>query len=202
MKSNRVLTPTWNLKSDGGLQSVTPSSNSLLLPEPQPFTLELNRPGAGVYMKKSTLIYLAVVVSMLTQAVWAKDIVHDAEYYILETQNGERWAAEDKQLDQRLAELKSKHGQQSEIDHQRWEQRGGRFTIDAFRDENVADESKRVKKSQKENAITDKPVQERTGSTGETRRVAFVVGHENLLRFLLEHPADGRVLFIRLTMQC
>ena len=36
----------------------------------------------------------------------AADIVHDAEYYILEAQNGERWAAEDKKIDAKLAELK------------------------------------------------------------------------------------------------
>jgi arylsulfatase len=72
-------------------------------------------------MKKSTLIYLAAVVSILTQAVWAKDIVHDAEYYIPEAQNGERWAAEDKQLDQRLAELKRTHGRPPNIVYILWD---------------------------------------------------------------------------------
>jgi arylsulfatase len=37
-------------------------------------------------------------------------IVHDAEHYILEAQHGEKWAAEDKQIDTRLAELRSKNG--------------------------------------------------------------------------------------------
>ncbi|TNF88428.1 MAG: sulfatase [Gammaproteobacteria bacterium] len=40
----------------------------------------------------------------------AADIVHDAEFYILQEQNGERWAAEDKKLDQRLAEFREKNG--------------------------------------------------------------------------------------------
>ena len=40
----------------------------------------------------------------------ASQIVHDAEYYILEAQNGERWAAEDEALDVRLAALRKKHG--------------------------------------------------------------------------------------------
>jgi arylsulfatase len=39
----------------------------------------------------------------------AKDIVHDAEYYILEAQNGEKWAAEDKTLDEKLAEFRAKN---------------------------------------------------------------------------------------------
>ena len=34
------------------------------------------------------------------------EIVHDAEYYILEAQNGERWSAEDEALDAKLAELR------------------------------------------------------------------------------------------------
>jgi arylsulfatase len=37
-------------------------------------------------------------------------IIHDAEYYILEAQNGEEWAADDKKIDQKLAELRKKNG--------------------------------------------------------------------------------------------
>jgi hypothetical protein len=40
----------------------------------------------------------------LVASVRGQDIVHDAEYYILEAQNGEKWSAEDKELDARLAE--------------------------------------------------------------------------------------------------
>ncbi|MHC4335830.1 MAG: sulfatase-like hydrolase/transferase, partial [Planctomycetota bacterium] len=36
-------------------------------------------------------------------------IVHDAEYYILEAQNGAQWAAEDKALDKKLAEFRKKN---------------------------------------------------------------------------------------------
>ncbi|NOQ81990.1 MAG: sulfatase, partial [Methylophaga sp.] len=43
----------------------------------------------------------------------AKEIVHDAEYYILEKQNGERWSVEDKDLDTRLAEFRKKNGGKS-----------------------------------------------------------------------------------------
>ena len=41
----------------------------------------------------------------------AADIVHDAEYYILKSQNGDRWATEDAKLDAKLAEVREKHGQ-------------------------------------------------------------------------------------------
>ena len=43
----------------------------------------------------------------------ATPIVHDAEFYILKSQNGEKWAAEDKALDQKLAALKKKNGGKS-----------------------------------------------------------------------------------------
>ena len=37
-------------------------------------------------------------------------IVHDAEYYILYEQHGEKWEVEDKDLDAKLAELREKYG--------------------------------------------------------------------------------------------
>jgi arylsulfatase len=49
------------------------------------------------------------------------DIVHDAEYYILEAQNGERWKAEDGELDKKLADLRKKHGQPPNIIHIMWD---------------------------------------------------------------------------------
>jgi arylsulfatase len=48
-------------------------------------------------------------------------IIHDAEYYIVEVQNREKWAAEDKGLDTRLAELREKHGTPPNIIHIMWE---------------------------------------------------------------------------------
>ncbi len=51
----------------------------------------------------------------------AAGIVHDAEYYILEAQNGKKWAAEDKALDARLAELKKKHGRPPNLIHIMWD---------------------------------------------------------------------------------
>lgn len=42
-------------------------------------------------------------------------IVHDSEYYILDAQHGERWAVEDKDLDNKLAELRKKFGHRSPL---------------------------------------------------------------------------------------
>ena len=36
-------------------------------------------------------------------AVAANQIVHDAEYYIIKAQHGEKWAADDKKIDKKLA---------------------------------------------------------------------------------------------------
>jgi len=44
-------------------------------------------------------------------------IVHDAEYYVLKAQHGNKWAAEDKELSTKLAALKRKHGMPPNIVH-------------------------------------------------------------------------------------
>ena len=51
----------------------------------------------------------------------AKDIVHDAEYYVLEAQNGDKWAAEDKTIKQKLAALEKKHGTPPNLIHIMWD---------------------------------------------------------------------------------
>ncbi len=50
-----------------------------------------------------------------------RPIVHDAEYYVLEAQNGERWAAEDRELNARLAALRQKHGTPPNIVYLLWD---------------------------------------------------------------------------------
>ena len=58
----------------------------------------------------ATLIgFLAGIQAAGAQAAKPK-IIHDAEYYILDAQYGEKWAAEDKDLDKKLADLRKKHG--------------------------------------------------------------------------------------------
>ncbi len=65
-----------------------------------------------------TLGILLIVSTGWAVAACARDqkggeIIHDAEYYVLEAQHGEKWAAEDKALDKRLADLRKKHGNPS-----------------------------------------------------------------------------------------
>jgi arylsulfatase len=55
------------------------------------------------------LLALSFVVCSCAVAFAKGKIAHDAEYYILEAQNGEKWASEDKELDKKLAEFKKKN---------------------------------------------------------------------------------------------
>jgi arylsulfatase A-like enzyme len=68
-------------------------------------------------------VKLAVVVVLVfgPAAAQAKEIIHDAEFYILNVQNGERWAAEDGELDKRLADLEKKHGAPPNIVYLLWD---------------------------------------------------------------------------------
>ena len=62
-----------------------------------------------------------MLAGMLAGSVQAEQIVHDAEYYILEAQNGQRWAAEDGALDDRLTELRAQFGTPPNIVHIMWD---------------------------------------------------------------------------------
>ncbi len=50
------------------------------------------------------------LIALFSAATQAKDIVHDAEYTIIEAQNGKAWAADDKAIDKKLAEIRKKNG--------------------------------------------------------------------------------------------
>jgi arylsulfatase len=56
---------------------------------------------------------MALLTLIISQAASAQsqqnEIVRDAEYYILEAQNGERWAEDDKSIDRKLAEFRRKN---------------------------------------------------------------------------------------------
>jgi hypothetical protein len=54
-------------------------------------------------MQRLIFFVLALVLGCNTPTLWANDIVHDSEYYVLEAQNGEKWAADDKVVDRKLA---------------------------------------------------------------------------------------------------
>jgi hypothetical protein len=60
-----------------------------------------------------TLGCLLTASMLSSQVSLAKPVVHDAEYYVLEKQNAERWVVEDKDLDKRLAEFRKKNGGKS-----------------------------------------------------------------------------------------
>ncbi len=52
----------------------------------------------------------ALLLSSVVLQAAAAGIVHDAEHYVAQKQNSERWAAEDRELDRRLAEFREKNG--------------------------------------------------------------------------------------------
>ena len=73
-------------------------------------------------MKKiKVLLVTSVVLIGFCGISQAKDIVFDAEHYVLKAQNGEKWAAEDKELDKKLAELKEKYGTPPNIVYILWD---------------------------------------------------------------------------------
>jgi arylsulfatase A-like enzyme len=74
-------------------------------------------------MKLIWQLFLTALVSsgLACNSVAAGDIVHDAEYYILEAQNGKVWEVEDGALDAKLAELREKYGAPPNIIHYMWD---------------------------------------------------------------------------------
>ncbi len=48
-------------------------------------------------------------------------IVHDAEFYVLDAQHGEQWAAQDQDINKKLAELRQKYGMPPNIIHIMWD---------------------------------------------------------------------------------
>ena len=55
------------------------------------------------------------------EATAAKEIVHDAEHYVLKAQHGTEWAKEDKAIQKKIADLKKKHGRPPNIIHIMWD---------------------------------------------------------------------------------
>ena len=51
----------------------------------------------------------------------AKDVVHDAEFYVLKAQHDEAWSAQDRELQARLDALENKHGQPPNIVYLLWD---------------------------------------------------------------------------------
>lgn len=66
-------------------------------------------------MKKCGLFLCAFIASisiLFTGNVLAEkgEIIHDAEYAIIEAQNGEQWAKDDKEIEEKLAQIRKKNG--------------------------------------------------------------------------------------------
>ena len=57
-----------------------------------------------------TIAALLMLGATIAAGAQASDLVHDAEYYVLEAQNGERWADDDKAVDQKLAAFREQNG--------------------------------------------------------------------------------------------
>ena len=71
-----------------------------------------------------SLTVISVLALSLTGHVWAKtsaNLIHEAEYSILLKQHGEKWAAEDREIDARLETLRKKHGKRPNIIYIMWD---------------------------------------------------------------------------------
>jgi arylsulfatase len=58
----------------------------------------------------SAALVVLTLASSFSVLAGAREIVHDSEFYILEAQNGERWAADDKAVDAKLAAFRERNG--------------------------------------------------------------------------------------------
>lgn len=61
-------------------------------------------------MFKQGGLIAAAAIAAASGTSQAEDIVHDAEYYVIEAQNGERWKSDDQKIDGLLAEYRKKNG--------------------------------------------------------------------------------------------
>ncbi len=72
-------------------------------------------------MLRRTLTTLALLTALSVAPLMAADIIHDAEYYVLEAQYGEKWAQQDKEIQAKLDALREKHGTPPNIIHIMWD---------------------------------------------------------------------------------
>lgn len=63
-------------------------------------------------MKQFILIFISLLIYLvpITSFSANQGLIHDSEYYILEAQNADKWAADDKKVDEKLAAFKEKNG--------------------------------------------------------------------------------------------
>lgn len=80
-----------------------------------------NQRGTIVIKVKLSQFAIASCLLAVMTTVNAKDIIHDAEYYVLKNQNGKKWDKEDKDIQEKLAALREKYGTPPNIVHVMWD---------------------------------------------------------------------------------
>ncbi len=83
--------------------------------------MKINSSGNTISRWSSHLVHAVSAAVFASSLASASDVVHDAEYYVLEAQHGERWAAEDKELDAKLSALQEKFGTPPNIIYVLWD---------------------------------------------------------------------------------
>ena len=69
----------------------------------------------------SLFVLMAAALFAAPATVQAKDIIHDAEHYVLLAQHGDDWAEQDKEIDKKLKALRDKYGAPPNIIHIMWD---------------------------------------------------------------------------------
>lgn len=64
---------------------------------------QIEQPLLKGFLKSSFLAATFLACAFIVTNSLANDIIHDAEYDILEAQHGEKWAADDKNVEAKLA---------------------------------------------------------------------------------------------------
>ena len=79
-------------------------------------------------MSKTKFLFSLIAIPLLafvfpgnTLAKETTGIIHDAEFQLLQKQYGDKWAAEDKEIENKLESLREKHGKRPNIIHIMWD---------------------------------------------------------------------------------
>ncbi len=83
--------------------------------------IDSQKPGNRLSFLRPSLLALSIMALPVAASAQAKDIIYDSEFQLLQKQNGEKWAAEDKTIDQKLDALYKKHGKRPNIIHIMWD---------------------------------------------------------------------------------
>ncbi|WP_193140818.1 MULTISPECIES: sulfatase-like hydrolase/transferase [unclassified Meridianimarinicoccus] len=85
-------------------------------------TTDRRKPSGGTFAAAAMMAG-----GLLSAPAWAQssqgagEIIHDAEFYVLHAQNGERWVTEDADIQAKLAELEEKFGTPPNLIHIMWD---------------------------------------------------------------------------------